>query len=77
MMSHAHAAGIADVVSREVSSTAMEACAGAMRQAARGVCLAVLGFAVILSVTSVLIGIQELGATANGATIPAGQIQYR
>ena len=76
MMTHADLTAVADSGARELAFALAEDCAAALRQAARGACLAVIGFGVILSVAATLIGIQELGAAA-GPALPPGQIQHQ
>lgn len=61
----------------EVLSAAAEAISAAVGQALRGLCLAAVGLGVILSVTAVLIGLQELGQTPSRVDLAPGQVQYR
>lgn len=61
----------------EVLSAAAEAISANLRQALRGLCLAAVGLGVILCVTAVLAGLQELGQSPSRADLPPGQILYR
>ncbi|MFP6644533.1 MAG: hypothetical protein VCF24_13405 [Candidatus Latescibacterota bacterium] len=54
----------------------MDIVSAGMRQVTRGLCLGLIGFGVILSVTAVLIGAAELGVGTTGPPLPPEQILH-
>ena len=76
MMSQAVSSSFLERTQLELFSVIMDGLSAVARQALTGVCFGAVGLGVILSVTTVLIGVGELGIGAAGPSVPVWQILH-